>query len=317
MSELGKLEPVALGTAWTNEASEFTPWLANDGLELLGNSLGLTLVDGDTEVSVGSFRADIVCKDISDPERPVNVVIENQLGTSDHDQLGKLLTYTVVKKAAAVVWIAKEFGDEHRAALDWLNANTGSEVGFFGLEIELWKIDDSRCAPKFNVVSKPNNWTRSAATVLTSKQQENLDYWSGVGDVLLNSEADVKPKAPQPSTFATYSIGRTNFQLRASFSRLKAQTQVALLISGDEAELFGGLLLEDRSSIEDQLGSPLDWVLPPEQKMGVVSLTRSDINPADHADWPNQFQSIANDLEKFHQVFSSRVKALPRVAEGD
>lgn len=312
MPELGKLEPVELDTAWTNEPSEFTPWLANEGLELLGETLGLTLEDGETEVEVGPFRADVVCVDVSDSDRPVRVVIENQLGSSDHEHLGKLLTYTAGQKATAVVWIAKQFGDQHRAALDWLNANTGPEIGFFGLEIELWKIGKSKSAPKFNVVSKPNDWTRSVS-VATPREQENLDYWSGVANVLLDSKGNVKPMAPQPTTYAFYAIGRAGFQLRASFSRLKSQIRVALLISGDEAEAFCSQLFEDKSSIEDQLGYKLDWVLPPEKKMGVLSITRSDVDPTKRADWPKQFQSIADDLENFHSVFSDRVKALPRV----
>ena len=82
---------------------------------------------------MGSFSADILCRRLdggSDEESWV--VIENQYGRTNHDHLGKLLTYAAGLKARTVVWIAEEFRDEHRAALDLLNASTAPEHVFLG-----------------------------------------------------------------------------------------------------------------------------------------------------------------------------------------
>src|SRR5690606_32831038 len=109
------------------------------------------------EAYVGTFRADIYCKDTLSSN---SVLIENQLERSDHNHLGQLLTYAAGLEAVTFIWIARSFTDEHRAALDWLNDATGEDLNFFGLELELWRIGASSFAPKFNIVSQPNNWKK-------------------------------------------------------------------------------------------------------------------------------------------------------------
>src|SRR6266550_2845143 len=163
MSEpvLGRLQRVELRDIWVSEATAFTPWLARkENLEVLGETLGIDLELEAQERRVGPFRADILCKDIGTGNW---VLIENQLERTDHAHLGQLLTYASGLKAVTIVWIAHHFTDEHRATLDWLNAITDEEFQFFGLEIELWRIGSSSPAPKFNIVSKPNDWSRQVA----------------------------------------------------------------------------------------------------------------------------------------------------------
>ena len=138
---------------------DFTPWLAmEENLALLGESLGIALELDSVEKSVGPFSADILCRD------PINdhwVLIENQLEQTDHTHLGQIITYAAGLDAVTIVWIASRFVEQHRAALDWLNEITAEGTNFFGLEIELWRIGDgTQLAPKFNVVSKPNAWSK-------------------------------------------------------------------------------------------------------------------------------------------------------------
>ena len=109
------------------------------------------------ETDVGQFRADILCKNTDDRSW---VLIENQLERTDHRHLGQILTYAAGLHAVTICWIAESFADEHRATIDWLNEISDDKFQFFGLEIEVWKIGDSPPAPKFNVVSRPNDWTR-------------------------------------------------------------------------------------------------------------------------------------------------------------
>jgi len=91
------------------------------------------------------------------------VLIENQLERTDHTHLGQLLTYASGLEAVTIVWIAERFTEEHRSTLDWLNKITDESFRFFGLEVELWRIGNSPAAPKFNLVSKPNEWSHSVA----------------------------------------------------------------------------------------------------------------------------------------------------------
>lgn len=156
---LARLEPVVdLQTVWKNEAQDFTPWLAREeNLALLGETIGMELEFEAQEKDVGPFRADLLCRDTVTNEL---VLIENQLERTNHTHLGQLVTYAAGLGARTIVWIADRFRDEHRAAMDWLNENTKEDINFFGLEVELWRIGNSAIAPRFNVISKPNTWTK-------------------------------------------------------------------------------------------------------------------------------------------------------------
>lgn len=154
---LGKLERVDLREVWTKEHEDFTPWLA-ENLHVLSDAIGVEMELETQEKNVGSFRADIVATDINTGNR---ILIENQLERTDHGHLGQLITYASGLKAATIIWTAYQFTDEHIAALDWLNSITDDSVQFYGLQIELWKIDVS-IAPKFNVVCKPNSWLKNS-----------------------------------------------------------------------------------------------------------------------------------------------------------
>ena len=177
--DLGRLEHVNVRTVWPSESANFTPWLSQpENLALLGRTLNLDLVTEAVEKSVGTFSADLVCRNLEDNSR---VLIENQFSYTDHDHLGKLLTYAGGLQAQTVIWLSELIRPEHRAALDWLNEISLEDVQFFGLEIELWKIRDSIPAVKFNIVSKPNDWSRSVALrgrgEPTELQELQAEYW--------------------------------------------------------------------------------------------------------------------------------------------
>ena len=161
MPELERLERVDLRNIRETEAQDFTPWLATEeNLSVLADTLHMELELAVQETNVGPFRADILCRNADGGDW---VLIENQLERTDHSHLGQLLTYAAGLHAVTICWIADNFTEEHRAALDWLNEITDDRFQFFGLEIELWRIGNSPPAPKFNVVSKPNDWSRSVA----------------------------------------------------------------------------------------------------------------------------------------------------------
>ena len=153
---LARIRPVSLQEAWPHEAHNFTPWLA-ENLDELGDALGVSLELQGQEVSVGAKFLDILAID-SDDGRPV--IIENQLYPTDDNHLGRLLIYAAGKDAKLVIWVAREILDEHRQVLDWLNQRTDENTQFYGVAVELWKIDDSRPAPYFKVVATPNDWRK-------------------------------------------------------------------------------------------------------------------------------------------------------------
>lgn len=161
-SGLGRIERGDLRDAWPHEASDFTPWLA-EHISELGDALSLELELQNQEAPVGSFSLDLLAR-VSGTDH--TAIIENQLEPTNHDHLGKLLTYAGGYDANVIIWVAKDFRDEHRQALDWLNQRTDDDTGFFGVVVEVWRIDGSRPAPHFNVVAAPNEWRREAAVKL-------------------------------------------------------------------------------------------------------------------------------------------------------
>ena len=211
--QLGRLEKVTnIRDIWDTEDKDFTPWLAEEGnISLLGEAIGLSLEVEAQEKAVGPFRADILCKDTADDSW---VLIENQLERTDHKHLGQLMTYASGLKAVKIVWIATKFTEEHRSSLDWLNQITDDTFNFFGLEIELWKIGNSSIAPKFNIISKPNDWSRSVVAAsksaeLTDSKLLQRDYWQAFSDFMETKESTLKHTKPLPQHWMNISIGKS------------------------------------------------------------------------------------------------------------
>jgi hypothetical protein len=310
---LGRLEQVEdLRQCWSDEARDFTPWLAQaDNITLLGKAIGLELGVEGAEQNVGLFRADILCKDMLTDHF---VLIENQLERTDHGHLGQLLTYAAGLDAVTIVWIAQRFTDEHRAALDWLNVITNTTINFFGLEIELWQIGNSPVAPKFNVVSKPNDWTQtvrggSDRVAVTSAQRLHLEFWTQFQQYMLDRKSDVSVRKPLPESWSIFSVGRTHSWLTAQNDLERGSSLVELTLRGEDAASCSHLLrTQYREQIEGQLGS-LDWRELPNRVSKCVSIDHTS-NLSDRSTWPSLDAWFAETLEKWSRVFRPILKEL-------
>lgn len=317
MSEatLGKLEKVELRTIWESEAGDFTPWLAQEAnIALLAETIGIDLEVEAQEKGVGPFRADILCKDTVTDNW---VLIENQLERTDHSHLGQLLTYAAGLNAVTIAWIAEKFTEEHRATLDWLNEITESQFNFFGLEIELWRIGSSPVAPKFNIISQPNDWGRTVKAVAAQIESENLtegkklqlEYWTAFRDYVLANSATLKPQKPLPQHWTNFAIGRSHFHMVAAVNTWDKKISVYLCLSGPNAKPHYYLLEKDKEQIEKELGFPLEWRELPENKESHLTVRR-DADPNDRSMWATQHQWLMEHLEQFHKVLSTRIKKL-------
>lgn len=157
--EIGKLKEVELRDLWEYEQYDFSTWLSKDtNIEMLNDILGLTLTDISKEVYVGSYRCDLVATDESSG---IKVIIENQLEASDHEHLGKIITYASGLSANVIVWIVRQAKEEHKSAIEWLNNNTNSDINFFLIELHAYQIGDSLPAPYFKVVEEPNDFIKN------------------------------------------------------------------------------------------------------------------------------------------------------------
>ena len=314
MQKLGRLERVKLREAWSTEAQDFTPWLAREeNLAILGETLEVELQPEAQEKNVGPFRADILCRNADDGG--TWVLIENQLERTDHLHLGQLLTYAAGLNAVTICWIAASFTDEHRAALDWLNEITDERFHFFGLEVELWRIGNSDPAPKFNLVSKPNDWRRSVIEIvdpdrMSPLRRQQYAFWTQLMKRLETDGSPVRSKKPQTSGWMQFGVGRADFWLEATLNAQQGWISVDLFMRGADAATHFESLREQQESIEEELGEPLDWRELPNRKSSSLRLSLKDVDPTNEDDRPRQIEWMAATLTRFHTTFAPRIRGL-------
>lgn len=306
---------------WAGEAQDFTPWLASpENIGLIGEAIGIEVEVVAQEKNVGPFRADILCKDTLNGHY---VLIENQLERTDHLHLGQLLTYASGLDAVTIVWVATQFTDEHRAALDWLNRMTMESANFFGLEIELWKIGDSSTAPKFNVVSQPNDWTEtitrqasaSATGELNTSQKLHLEFWTQFRQYMDERHSPIRIQKPSTSYWTNVAVGRTNFTLVVQNGMRDGYSELHLTLLGTDAKANFRALLEHRDPIEAALG-PLEWRELPNAKESQIALRRT-ATPSDPNSWPELNAWLAERIERWVEVLRPIVKDLEPVADAN
>ena len=273
--DLGRLQKVALRDVWPDEARNFTPWLAEEGnLAILGDTLGMDLELKAQEKSVGPFQADILCINADDSS---HVLIENQLERTDHRHLGQLMTYAAGLHTVVIVWIAERFTDEHQAAMNWLNEITDTKFHFFGLEIELWRIGNSLAAPKFNIVAKPNDWSRSVARSVrqedwTKSQKLYYEFWDCFCRYLHKNDPSGRPRTPPVQSWMDFGIGRVGAKVIGILSSSDNRIGVRFQTEGENNKVFYDLLHSQKEEIESELGfAPDHWKRLDDTKYAQVS----------------------------------------------
>ena len=311
-TKIGKLTKIDLRELWNGEATDFTPWLAKEeNITLLGETIGVELEVQQEEKNVGVFRADILCKNTLTDKY---VLIENQLEKTDHNHLGQLMTYAAGLDAVMIIWIAKTFSDEHRAAMDWLNSITDDTINFFGIEIEVYKIGDSLPAPLFQLVAKPNDWSKSfrspRSTKLTPTKQLNLEYWEAMKKYFETSGTFLRSQKPQPQHWANFSVGRSNFHFSAVVSMRDNFIRIELYMGGPDAKNdFFKLKNQYEIDANKYFDGQLTWHELPEAKVSTAQIKKS-ANTANRSDWGEQHEWFRKNIEKFDKFFRPKIKAL-------
>lgn len=304
MNPLGKLQPVSLREVWAHEALDFTQWLAKPAnLEQLGEALGIELYEAETEVSVGRFFVDILATD--DAGR--KVVIENQLAATDHDHLGKTITYAAGLGAQVIVWIAETAKEEHQQAVEWLNENTTSDVHIFLVQLEAWRIGDSLPAPRFNPIAKPNDWAKevrqSAASTTHASEVSVLqrEFYEKVREFGVTHAVHIKRwQTPKTQHWFDVSIGTSQAHVSLTTNSLEKRIAVEVHIPNNKP-LFAELL-DQRDTIEEQLGMTLDWRELPERKASRIVVEHYG-DSADPEQQPGLVQWMVATADAFARVF--------------
>lgn len=264
ITQLGKLERIDdLRQVWPHEARDFTKWLAQEeNLDLLSRAIEIDLVTEETESAVGDYKVDIFAVESSGNQR--RIVIENQLEETNHDHLGKIITYASGKGAEVVIWVVKKARQEHKRAIEWLNQISQENIGFFLLEIELWRIGDSLIAPKFNLVEGPNDWAKQVRSTenLSELKLKQLNYWEAFVAYAFKKPEFAKvfsQRKVYPQHWYSMSAGSSDYHISLEVNTPKKRIATTIYISNNK-ELYEKLKLQE-AKIQEITGCSLEWIV--------------------------------------------------------
>lgn len=283
---IGKLEEVDIRELWKHEQYDFSEWLSKkENIENLNDILGLTLVDISKETYVGSYRCDLFAKDET---TGIKVIIENQLEMSNHDHLGKIITYASGLDAKVVVWIVKEAREEHRSAIEWLNNNTNSNINFFLIEIHAYKIGNSDNAPMFQVIEQPNDFIKNNKSInsndtMNKSQSQRLEFWNQFNNVLVERGKPFNVRKATTDHWYNVAIGTSDAHIDITLVNKDSVIGVELYIT-DNKELFDKLY-QKKDEIEADLGLELDWRRLNNSKASRIVTFIKGLNFDDHSNY--------------------------------
>ena len=323
MAEIATLKKINLRDVWKDEG-QFSDWLP-ENLSRLGDELGMALERSEREKAVGPFSADIIC---ADQISKFDVVIENQFTRTDHDHLGKMITYASGLQSQIIIWVAPRFRDEHRSAIDWLNDISGPETGFFGVVLEVFQISDSAYAPHFDIVARPNDWQRqvkrSSSTSRGMPPNETalklMSFWENVC-------AYFEKRSDFMTEQSSVRVGNTKFDfthyfpstvprhyLRAKFNRDIIQFHVEIFLSGsrDRPEYSQDWLkhlMAVKDEIEEVAGAPLIWDNPEQNVEMSIRYKPETANIDDTTARTELLARIYDDVHCLDRAFRPHVEA--------
>jgi hypothetical protein len=274
-NEVGRLERVPLREVWKHEAHDFTQWL-QENLDQLNGAIDLTLVAAEREQPSGAFNIDLVAEN----EDGTTVIIENQLGKSDHDHLGKLITYLTGVQAKAAVWIVSDPRPEHVAAITWLNEAISAD--FYMVKLEAVRIGSSPAAALFTLIVGPSAETKEVGHVKKELAERNTirnRWWTQ----LIEEAAKVSKLHAHISPGDYHWIGTSTGVrgLGLNYVITEGTRSVELYIdrgkdSDKENKSIFDQLLKHESEIEQSFGGPLIWQRLEGKRACRIRFTRDD-----------------------------------------
>lgn len=309
MPEFGKIKKLNIREIWRHEAHYFTPWLA-ENLDKLGEAVGMDLELVEKEARVGNFSLDIRAKDLGTGQ---NVIIENQFGDTNHEHLGKMLTYAAGFDASKVIWLSENMRDEHRQTIEWLNQRTDTETQFFAIEIEVFKIDDSKPVYNFKLIVFPNEWRKSKKESwkdnLSVKGEAYRAFFQSLIDELRIKHSFTNAKIALPQNWYTFPTGISGITYGTTFAqggRVRAELYIDIGKTDKNKNLFDWLF-EQKLSIESEFGEPLEWERLNDRRASRIAIYRE--GSIDEGESLKEIQSwVIQKLLKFKIVFGTRLR---------
>lgn len=300
-NNLAKLQKIDLRNVWSVEP-DFTNWLAQqENLNLLGEEIGVEVKLIKTEANIGTFRVDILAEEASSGRK---IIIENQLEDTNHDHLGKIITYASGYDAEIIIWVVRDVREEHQRAIEWLNERTDEKTGYFLIKIELWQIENSNPAPKFDVLVSPNEWAKAikanpAGSELSETKLQQLDFWKKFKGYAQEKDRQIRLRTPRPQHWYDISMGSSEAHVALTVNSRENLLGCEIYINRNK-ELFK-FLKERREEIEKEIGESAEWVDAPVASRIKIKKAIPDLFSQSEA--KNYFSWLYEKTTLFQKVF--------------
>lgn len=313
--QFGNLEKVPLREAWKHEALDFTSWLAEDiNLKLLSNEIGIDILLVQTEASIGKFSVDILAEEENTNRK---IVIENQLESTDHDHLGKIITYASGFDAEIIIWIVKYVRDEHKQAIDWLNENTNEKINFFAINIELWRIENSLFAPKFNIISKPNNWakalkksTLSISSTNTVLQMLQLEFWTNLNKYIHNNKITLITKTPKSRHWYDFNFGISASKAYFTLIIHNRDKYASVEIYIPKIKEIYYKLEKNKDTIEQETNLTFEWMELPKRQAFIISIKKNNFILENTETWEETYKWLTETMKLIKPIFLKHIRLI-------
>lgn len=303
--ELGRLEEIDVRKVWAHEQYDFSKWLSSEeNIKLLGDTLNLSLTDIETEKFVGSYRCDIICKDELTGK---TVLIENQLEPTNHDHLGKIITYASGLDASVVVWIVASVRDEHASAIEWLNKNTTDDLSFFLVEVHAYKIGNSMPAPMFKIIEQPNDFAKQAKTMakapeINESQAKRLEFWNQFNDYIDKIGKPINKHKATTDHWYTVAIGSSQCHISIDLVNREHKIRVGIWIPDDK--MLYDKFYANKELIEQVAGIRFTWDRLDNKKASLVCTYIKGLDFNNQTNYPDLMQEAIEKVLLFKRVFT-------------
>jgi hypothetical protein len=300
---VSRLELEPLRKVFPKEARHFTTWLESN-IEAISERIGIKLEVIQREKYVGDFKVDLLCE-VKDGGR---VVIESQLEKTDHDHLGKLLTYLVNLDANTCIWVTADPRPEHQKVMDWLNESTPSDMSFYLVKVEAVRIGSSPFAPLFTVIAGPDRQSKE----IGKKKKEwadvelkRIDFWKGLIERSKNKTKLFANITPGKNHFLSISSGKGGVTF--TYVILKSGTGVELYIDHDKdtgkmnKDIFDALR-RHKKNIEREFGAPLTWERLNNKRAARITKRYKNSGISDPKKWPSIQDEMINAMIRFEKA---------------
>lgn len=307
---VGKIKKVGLREIWKHEASDFTKWL-QENPDVIGDIIGFQLFNVEREQSTGNFNVDLRAETSSGDQ----VIIENQLEKSNHDHLGKIITYLTAFDAKVAIWICSEPRSEHMTAMAWLNESTDCQ--FFLVKVEGIQIGDSQPAPLLTLMVGPSDLSKSIGTVkreISEKQQLRYAFWEQLLKKSKEKHKLFSAISPSNSTWVGAGSGKSGISY--TFWLTNEEVKIILYIDrgkgSDEENLgiFHQLELH-KTDIETVFGADLEWLDKPENRACQVKriCSKQGLDTPEE-EWPAIIETATDEMVRFESAFKPWISRL-------